>query len=174
MTGKISLSVGRMAGIAVAAVLLYWVQDIPDANAASCSEVVPELGSLFCDARAGDKQAQYKVGKWYLGGKDRDPDYKEAMKWLRKASARARDGRSVNSGGAGADYGTVQKDRIAGASVGQSGRHSGALYEMALLYLEGQRLRPRLTTLSESYVPTGKEPITAMSRTAFGSYFEMS
>ncbi|MEE8371676.1 MAG: hypothetical protein V3R73_05960 [Sphingomonadales bacterium] len=141
MTGKIKLMVGRMAGIAVAAVFFFSVPDIHDAEAASCREEIPELGSIYCDARAGSKRAQYKVGKWYLGGPDHDPDYKQAMKWFKKASARARVGRGVNSGGAGGDYGPVHKDRVAGATLGKSGRHSGALYEMALLYLEGKGVK---------------------------------
>lgn len=141
MTGKFSFGVGRMAGIAAVAIFLYSAQGIQSANAVSCREEIPELGETYCKAKAGAKPSQYKVGKWFLGGPDRDPDYKQAMKWFKKASARARVGRGVNSGGAGADYGTVQKDRLAGATLGQSGRHSGALYEMALLYLDGKGVK---------------------------------
>lgn len=108
-------------------------------HAASCEEKISQLGNTYCEAIAGDKDAQYRIGRWYLGGSDHAADYKEAMKWFKKAAAKPRVGRGVNSGGAGTSYGTVRDERMARSSM--KDRHSGALYEIGLLYLDGKGVK---------------------------------
>lgn len=105
---------------------------------------ISELKELFEQARFGDLNAQFYLGKAYAKGKDVPQDYKEAVKWYRKAAEQGNASAQNNLGfayakgkGVPQDYKEAVKWYRKAAEQGEA----SAQYNLGLAYAKGDGIQ---------------------------------
>lgn len=157
MMGRLAFSGDESVRIQKHAKERFHAESMPTSagGGACCSNpATPQLSSISQRAEAGDPQAQYQLGSFYMSGTDVQLDYRQAAAWYRKAAEQHHGDAEFALGymyeqgkGVKRDYREARQYYTAAAQQG----HATAANNLGSLYEHGKGVRKNIRQAAEWY-----------------------